>query len=70
MCFTLAGDWSARGIHRLEVWIEERLVDLDHGAWGRAHRSANSWLCVERAMPDFDSRKQWLAEHGQQMSGI
>jgi predicted metal-dependent hydrolase len=22
------------------------------------------WLAVERAMPDFEARKKWLAEHG------
>lgn len=32
--------------------------------------SANFWLRVERAMPDFDSRKQWLAEHGHQVGGV
>jgi predicted metal-dependent hydrolase len=32
--------------------------------------SANFWLQVERAMPDFSVRKVWLAEHGHQVGGI
>jgi predicted metal-dependent hydrolase len=32
--------------------------------------SADFWLCVERAMPDYKERKQWLAEHGMDVEGL
>ena len=28
------------------------------------------WLCVERAMPDYKERKNWLAEHGMDVEGL
>lgn len=28
------------------------------------------WLRLERAMPDYENRKQWLAEHGMDVEGI
>ncbi len=35
-----------------------------------AHHSPEFWLFVERAMPDFAARKQWLAERGHSTSAI
>jgi len=35
-----------------------------------AHHTPEFWLLVERAMPDFAARKQWLAEHGHATSAI
>lgn len=32
--------------------------------------SAEFWLCVERAMPDYKERKKWLAEHGMDVEGL
>lgn len=32
--------------------------------------SPNFWLRVGRAMPDFDARKQWLAENGHRAGGV
>ena len=32
--------------------------------------SANFWLRVERAMPDFGARKEWLAHHGHEVDRI
>ncbi len=32
--------------------------------------SSDFWLCVERAMPDYKERKQWLAEHGMDVEGL
>lgn len=32
--------------------------------------SADFWLCVERAMPDYKERKKWLAEHGMDVEGL
>ena len=34
------------------------------------NHSAEFWLCVERAMPDYKERKQWLAEHGMDVEGL
>lgn len=32
--------------------------------------SSEFWLCVERAMPDYKERKNWLAEHGMDVEGL
>ena len=32
--------------------------------------SAEFWLCVERAMPDYKERKQWLAECGMDVESL
>lgn len=34
------------------------------------HHTPEFWLRVERAMPDFDRRKAWLAEHGMEVEGL
>lgn len=34
------------------------------------HHTPQFWLAVERAMPDFEVRKGWLAEHGTHVDGI
>ena len=34
------------------------------------HHTPPFWLRVERAMPDYDQRKIWLAEHGIDVEGI
>ncbi len=38
------------------------LIEPSHGA--------DFWLCVERAMPDYKERKNWLAEHGMDVEGL
>jgi predicted metal-dependent hydrolase len=35
-----------------------------------AHHTPEFWLHVERSMPDFAVRKQWLAEHGHSTSAV
>jgi predicted metal-dependent hydrolase len=35
-----------------------------------AHHTPAFWAKVERAMPDFERRKIWLAEHGIEVEGI
>lgn len=35
-----------------------------------AHHTPDFWLLVERAMPDFLARKQWLAERGHAASAV
>ncbi|WP_299200481.1 SprT family zinc-dependent metalloprotease [uncultured Amphritea sp.] len=34
------------------------------------NHSAEFWLRLERAMPDYEERKQWLAEHGMDVEGL
>lgn len=34
------------------------------------NHSETFWLRLERAMPDYETRKQWLAEHGMDVEGI
>ncbi len=34
------------------------------------HHTPDFWLRVERAMPDYERRKAWLAEHGIEVEGI
>jgi hypothetical protein len=34
------------------------------------HHTPEFWQRVERAMPDFERRKIWLAEHGMDVEGI
>lgn len=34
------------------------------------NHSNEFWLRLERAMPDFEERKQWLAEHGMDVEGL
>jgi predicted metal-dependent hydrolase len=34
------------------------------------HHTPNFWLRLERALPDFAKRKQWLAENGQRWTGV
>ena len=34
------------------------------------HHTPEYWRRVERAMPDYDRRKQWLAEHGMVVEGL
>jgi predicted metal-dependent hydrolase len=34
------------------------------------HHNPEFWKRVERAMPDFERRKSWLAEHGIDVEGI
>ena len=34
------------------------------------HHTPACWLRVERAMPDFAQRRDWLAEHGVEVEGF
>jgi predicted metal-dependent hydrolase len=35
-----------------------------------AHHTPEFWLHLERALPDFDLRRRWLAEHGHATSAV
>lgn len=55
-------------VHWRTVLLPPRIIDyivaheLVHLCQSRHDREF--WRCLERAMPDFAARKQWLAEHG------
>lgn len=34
------------------------------------HHTPEFWLRLERAMPDYEQRKNWLAEHGIEVEGV
>jgi predicted metal-dependent hydrolase len=41
--------------------VVHELVHLRH-----PHHSPDFWLAVERALPDWEARRRWLAEHGRE----
>lgn len=49
----------------VEYVIVHELAHLHH-----PHHTPEFWQCVERAMPDYERRKIWLAEHGMDVEGI
>lgn len=49
----------------VEYIVVHELVHLHE-----AHHTPDFWLLVERAMPDFAARKQWLAERGHTTTAI
>jgi predicted metal-dependent hydrolase len=51
--------------HIVEYVVVHELVHLHE-----AHHTPEFWLRVERAMPDYAARKQWLAELGHSTSEI
>jgi predicted metal-dependent hydrolase len=48
-----------------EYVVVHELVHLHH-----PHHTPEFWQRVERAMPDFERRKNWLAEHGMNVEGV
>lgn len=50
--------------------IAEYVVVHEMAHLHEAHHTPEFWLRVERAMPDFEQRKTWLAEHGMDVEGI
>lgn len=36
----------------------------------KPHQTPEFWRCVKRAMSDFESRRDWLVEHGIDMEGL
>ena len=49
----------------IEYVVVHELVHLRE-----AHHTPDFWLLVERAMPDFLARKEWLAERGHSATAI
>lgn len=50
--------------------IAEYIVVHELAHLHEPHHTPDFWLRVERAMPDYDQRKIWLAEHGIDVEGI
>jgi predicted metal-dependent hydrolase len=54
----------------LPAWIAEYVVVHEMTHLHELHHTAAFWRRVERAMPDFDRRKAWLAAHGMCVDGV
>lgn len=54
----------------LPARIAEYVVVHELAHLHEPHHTPNFWLRVERAMPDYEQRKAWLAEHGMDVEGI
>ena len=48
-----------------EYVVAHELVHLHE-----SHHTPEFWLRLERAMPDFEQRKVWLAENGMSVEGV
>lgn len=54
----------------LPAWVAEYVVVHEIAHLHEPHHTPEFWLRVERAMPDFERRKTWLAEHGMGVEGL
>jgi predicted metal-dependent hydrolase len=54
----------------LPARIAEYVVVHEMAHLHEPHHTPSFWLRVERAMPDYEQRKAWLAEHGMDVEGI
>lgn len=54
----------------LPAQIAEYVVVHELAHLHEAHHTPAFWARVERAMPDFERRKIWLAQHGIEVEGI
>ncbi|PTB17014.1 M48 family peptidase [Trinickia symbiotica] len=54
----------------LPARIAEYVVVHEMAHLHEPHHTPEFWRRVERAMPDFDRRKTWLAEHGAEVEGL
>lgn len=50
--------------------IAEYVVVHEMAHLHEPHHTPAFWMRVERAMPDFERRKNWLAEHGMEVEGL
>lgn len=50
--------------------IAEYLVVHELAHLHQPHHTPEFWQWVERAMPDYERRKNWLAEHGMNVEGV
>jgi predicted metal-dependent hydrolase len=54
----------------LPARIAEYVVVHEMAHLHEPHHTPNFWRRVERAMPDYEQRKLWLAEHGIDVEGL
>ena len=54
----------------LPARIAEYVVVHEMAHLHEPHHTPEFWGRVERAMPDFERRKAWLAQHGSDVEGI
>ena len=54
----------------LPARIAEYIVVHEMAHLHEAHHTPEFWQRVERAMPDFERRKAWLAERGNEVEGL
>ncbi len=54
----------------LPARIAEYVVVHEMAHLHESHHTPEFWRRVERAMPDFDRRKAWLAENGISVEGV
>lgn len=54
----------------LPTRIAEYIVAHELVHFHEPHHTPEFWRRMERAMPDYAQRKQWLAEHGREVEGI
>ena len=54
----------------LPARIAEYVVVHELAHLHEPHHTPEFWLRVERAMPDYERRKTWLAEHGMSVEGL
>jgi predicted metal-dependent hydrolase len=50
--------------------IAEYVVVHEMAHLHERHHTPAFWRRVERAMPDYEQRKAWLAEHGMEVEGV
>lgn len=54
----------------LPARIAEYVVVHETSHLHEPHHTPEFWRRVERAMPDFERRKAWLAERGMEVEGL
>lgn len=66
------GDWLYFHWKAIQLpsHIAEYVVVHELAHLREQHHTPAFWKCVERAMPDYDRRRVWLAEHGVAVEGL
>ena len=54
----------------LPAHIAEYVVVHEMAHLHEPHHTPAFWRRIERAMPDYDRRRTWLAEHGAAVEGL
>ena len=66
------GDWLYFHWKAIQLpsHIAEYVVVHELAHLREQHHTPAFWTCVKRAMPDYERRKVWLAEHGVSVEGL